>query len=240
MQGDLLTSLKRFPLAVPGALMFAFLLVLLLARILADRLSQPLDSVVDRIANLRKNGEAMNDVTASHYPIHEVQMLENFIIKTIAELHHANTVKSTFLMNMSHDFRTPARGIMQVSRLIHEHMTDETLQKWQKLVVDSSTQLMGYLDDVLDYSILENNRLRLREEKFDMVALMDEMILLMSAKAHENNITVRSNHAMNALPWQGDRAVIRRMILNIFSNAIKFTRDGSIDVSLAIIHENNQ
>ena len=226
--------------AIPGALIFAFVTTLLLAKFFADRLSRPLDAVVDRIEQLRENGDAMNDGIASHNQIYETQMLENFIIRTIAELHHANKVKSIFMMNMSHDFRTPASGILHMSRLIHDRMTDKSLQKLQKLVVDSSVQLMTYLEDVLDYSILENDRQRLHENQFDMVALIDEMILFMSTKSHENNIIVRTNYARNVLPYKGDRDVIRRMILNIFSNAIKFTHDGRIDISLSIVDENNQ
>lgn len=115
------------------------------------RLSLPLDAVVQKVDSISENNGVVHKDDNSNFQIYEAQMLEKFIIKTISELHHANQAKSHFLMNMSHDFRTPASGILYMSRLIHGRMPDEDLKKLQKMVVDSSEQLMAFLEDVLNY-----------------------------------------------------------------------------------------
>ena len=155
LQIDRLTHIGKLALDIPSALVFSYSLTVLLAKFFAYRLSRPLDWVVDRIDRIAENSGMMQDNEDGHFQLDEVNKVETFIIKTISELHHANQVKSQFLMNMSHDFRTPASGIQYMSRLIYDKMSDPQLKRLQKMVVNSAEQLMVLLEDVLDYSRLE-------------------------------------------------------------------------------------
>ena len=186
------------------------------------------------IDNLDENKLPGNNITSGKFEIYEVEKLKTFILNTMNDIRKANLVKSEFLMNMSHDFRTPASGIMHMSRLVHERMPDDDLKKLQKMIVDSSEQLMAFLEDVLDYSRLGNDKLKLKNQYFDMIGLINELICFMTAKAHENNTAITTNYSSEKISYYGDREVIQRIILNILSNAIKFTHDGNVDVSVSM------
>lgn len=235
LQIDRIPHISMLALDIPSALVFSYCLTVLLAKYLAYRLLRPLDDLAQRVDRIAENhGHVQAD--DNHFQIYELQKTEKFLINTISDLQHANQVKSEFLMNMSHDFRTPASGIQYMSRLIHDRMPDTELKRLQKMVVDSSEQLMILLEDVLDYSRLENDKLKLQPQQFNIANLIDELISAMSAKAQERDLTVTSQFEREAMMYYGDQAVIKRIILNLLSNAIKFTHAGY--VSLSAVTEN--
>lgn len=146
-------------------------------------------------------------------------------------------MKSNFIMNMSHDFRTPASGIYHMSQTIYKKITDDKLKKLQKLVVDSSGQLINFIDDILDYSRLDNDICNLKVEKINLNLLVDEVILFLAAKAHEKLLTLQADHDVQ-LEYYTDRFMLHRILLNLVSNAIKFTFSGSVLVAISIDFKN--
>ena len=232
LQADRLSNVQALILDIPSALIFAYTLTVLLAKYLAWRLSMPLDDIVRKVSNLTA-GTDVKTVKTDKFKIHEVEMLDRFISQTVTELHQANKVKSEFLMNMSHDFRTPASGIMNMSRYIHDQMQDGDLKPLQKLVVNSSEQLMTLLEDVLDYSRLENDKLTVDVVEFDLIQLLDEVISFMQAKIKDNNLTVIKQYCKDEMNYLGDRVIVKRIVINLLSNAVKFTSTGSITVSIS-------
>lgn len=165
------------------------------------------------------------------FELHEVEKLKIFIMNTIDELRSANRVKSEFLMSMSHDFRTPASGIYHMSRVVHRKLEDEELKKLQQLIVDSSGQLMKYLEDILDFSRLENDTFELNTNKIDIIEMIDDLIIFLSAKAKEKMLTIHSEFLEPSINYIGDRLMIHRVLLNLISNAIKFTHKGGVVIS---------
>ena len=230
LQIDKMPNLRMLLLDIPSALVFSFSLTVLLAKLLAWRLSQPLDRVIDKIGKLAENQVEIKPDEQNEFQIHEVQTLETFICKKISELQYANQAKSQFLMNMSHDFRTPASGVMHMSRLVCNRMPEGDLKRLQKMVVNSSEQLMDFLDDVLDYSSLEYGAKKSENEYLNIVKLINELIEFNSAKAYENNLEIRAHFQHDSIVQYGDRTTIKKIILNLISNAIKFTHSGNIQV----------
>jgi len=215
-------------------------LVIILSSYLSVKISTPLSKLEDTISSvISYNHHAIvdlenNDIKNKKFEIHEVEKLRKFILNAMNDIQKANLVKSEFLMNMSHDFRTPASGILHMSRLIHHRMPDDYgLKKLQKMIVDSSEQLMTFLEDVLDYSRLGNDKLKVTSHHFDMIVLINELIGFMTAKAYENNTVITTYYPSENISYYGDRGVIQRIILNLLSNAIKFTQHGNVDVSVS-------
>lgn len=140
--------------------------------------------------------------------------------------------KTEFMNRMSHDFRTPINGIMGMLEIIHKNKTnqaktDECLSKIQV----STNHLLALVNDVLDMNKLESGEEVLRQESFDIEELMDEVRTLLDAQIVETEITHRS-HRSNITHTKliGSPLRVRQIMLNLFSNAIKYNKQkGSID-----------
>jgi signal transduction histidine kinase len=226
---------------IPSILIFSYSLSILVGKIVANYMSKPLEEMSKRIDIVYENKLDSDKILKEKFKIDEIDKLDNFILTTIAELQAANRVKSDFLMNMSHDFRTPASGIYHMSRTVHRRIDDPKLKSLQKLVVDSSEQLMSFLEDVLDYSRLDSKKLKLNLREFNIVELVNEIVLFVSAKAKEKSLKIEVQLTGNIPPYVGDRLIVHRVILNLVSNAIKFTHQGSVKISVGNeMIENNQ
>jgi signal transduction histidine kinase len=223
---------------IPTILIFSYLFSLLTSKVVANYISNPLEEMSKRIDIAYWNEGSSNKLFQSKFNIDEIDKLDNFILTTIDQLQGANRVKSDFLMNMSHDFRTPASGIYHLSRSIYKRIQDTKLKALQKLVVDSSEQLMNFIDDVLDYSKLDNNQLQLNISVFNIKELVNEVVLFVLAKAEEKSVGINITVDEDVTEHVGDRLVIHRIILNIVSNAIKFTHKGHISIHMS--KDNNE
>ncbi|GEM_PF-4293022 len=228
LQIDKIPNFKVLMLDVPSAFVFAYSLTLLLAKFLAWRLSFPLEGIVKRIGKIANEKSLVSQNSINQFRISEVETLEKFITVTISELRYANDVKSQFLMNMSHDFRTPASGILYMSRLIHDQIADEEIKRLQKMVVNSSEQLIAFFDDILDYSKLEYDKLKLDKQLFDVMALINELVAFMAVKAHERSLNITVKCYQDKIAYFSDRVIVQRILLNLLSNAVKFTNFGEI------------
>ncbi|OGT43161.1 MAG: hypothetical protein A3F13_08820 [Gammaproteobacteria bacterium RIFCSPHIGHO2_12_FULL_40_19] len=233
LQIDKVPNIAMLALDIPGALVFSYSLTVLLAKILAWRLSSPLAGIAQRIGSITENNGDIQIKEDDQFKINEVDLLEKFIINTVSALHHANQVKSEFLMNMSHDFRTPASGILHMSQLIFDRMSDDSLKPLQQKVVSSSEQLMSFLDEILDYSRLENNAMKIEKQSFSVITLVNELIEFVSAKVYDRKLEIIADYSQDELFYTCDKTVLRRTILNLLSNAIKFTQAGYIKLKVS-------
>ena len=166
------------------------------------------------------------------FEIYEVEKLCQFIMNTVTQLQLANRVKADFLMKMSHDFRTPASGIYSMSRSVYKRIKDPHLKPLQQLIIQSSEQLMNLLEDLLDYSRLDSNEYKLAVKSIDICSIINEIILLVSAKAKEKKLVLTGQYPDLPIQYNTDRLMIHRIILNLVSNAIKFTHTGKITIYL--------
>jgi len=147
---------------------------------------------------------------------------------TNRELERANRLKSEFLASMSHELRTPLHTIIGFSELLAEELEGPLNQKQQRFVRHihtDSLHLLELINDVLDISKIEADRLELRPEAFDLTALVAESLAsvrsLAEAKSHKLETALDVPTALEA-----DRLRIKQVLVNLLSNAIKFTPEG--------------
>lgn len=217
---------------IPGIMVVIFLLSILVSKLAAIRLSKPLEKVSERI-NLLQGGKAdLDSIPQEQFMIGELNRLDKFILRTINQLKVANQVKSEFVMNMSHDFRTPASGIYSMSKLIYKKLEDQEMKRLQKLIVDSSKQLLSLLDDVLNYAKLHNGSIDMSSVKIDMNELVGEIVDFMALKAQEKGLELRALLPKTAICYEGDKVLLKRVLVNLVANAIKFTHYGSVTISV--------
>jgi len=147
---------------------------------------------------------------------------------TNRELERANRLKSEFLASMSHELRTPLHTIIGFSELLGEELEGPLNEKQHRFVQhihNDSLHLLELINDVLDISKIEADRLELRPEAFDFTALIAESLAsvrsLAEAKSHILETTSDVPPAVEA-----DRLRIKQVLVNLLSNAIKFTPEG--------------
>lgn len=222
--------LENFIMNVPGILIFSFMIAVFIGKTISLYALNSIDNMTQQVDLIQHGKLCLTKVKNREYHISEIQQLNDFILQTVKKLHDANQAKSTFLMNMSHDLRTPISGILSMSKFVYEKIQDQKIKAMQKLVVGSSEQLMEIIDQILGYYQLLNQQKELFCEKIDIAKLLNDIVLFMAPKSAEKNLQVDTQYSQSILFCVCDRIMLHRLLLNIFSNAVKFTEKGYVKI----------
>jgi PAS domain S-box-containing protein len=151
--------------------------------------------------------------------------------KVLAET--ANRTKSEFLANMSHELRTPMNGIIGFTDLVLTTELQKTQRDYLKNVKKSAYGLLEIINDILDFSRIEAGKLLIDNTLFKLDELVEETMDILTLKAFEKKLEMlyRVDHDIPS-QLMGDPVRIRQIIVNLLGNAIKFTKDGEIYVSI--------
>ena len=144
----------------------------------------------------------------------------------------ANRLKSDFLANMSHEIRTPMNGLIGMADLALNLAVDPTQREYLQIAKSSAMSLLQIINDILDFSKIEAGKLAIERIDFDMAQLLSEALRPMAVKAAEKglDLVLDIDDGFPAIV-RGDPGRIRQILLNLVSNAIKFTVQGEVRVS---------
>ncbi|MFZ5697931.1 MAG: ATP-binding protein [Pseudomonadota bacterium] len=146
----------------------------------------------------------------------------------------ATRAKSDFLAVMSHELRTPLNGVIGLADLLDRSRLDETQHEYVNLIRDSGNNLLRIIDDVLDFSSIEAERIPLIESPFDLRELTTQMIALLRTDIHEDvtlDVSFGDDLPLHIL---GDRTRYSQILANLLKNAIKFTHEGEVTLDIDI------
>ena len=154
----------------------------------------------------------------------------NALEKSREDAERANAAKTSFLSRMSHDIRTPLNGILGLLQIDDAHEDDKELLKMNReKITIAANHLLALINDVLQMSKLEDGRIELAHEAFDLKDLAKDVLTITDMRAAESGLTLNYENPKEVLPYPyvyGSPIHLRQLLLNIYSNAIKYNKVG--------------
>lgn len=152
----------------------------------------------------------------------------------------ANNAKTDFLSSMSHEIRTPLNAIVGFSQALLEEDLPYQAQEEVKDIVMASDTLLDIVNGILDISKIEANKLEIVNTEYDFVSLLDELVSLTKARIGEKPLDFKYSFSPDIPKYMyGDKVRVKQLIINLLTNAVKYTKNGWIEFSVNCVKKND-
>ncbi len=197
-------------------------------------LKKPFDAIeIRQLARSLTTKSELRDVQRRHMEKLAVVVEERTRATAAAE--NASRAKSNFLANMSHEIRTPLNGVTGMLELLSTTSLDEQQARYVRGAQSSADCLLSLINGILDFSKIEQGMLELDTADFDLHLLLNDVTEMMNPAAQKNGLALTTQLSDNLPQWVcGDRGRLRQILLNLVSNAVKFTEEGRVTVEATL------
>ena len=184
----------------------------------------------------RSNDDAPSLMIGTNWDITDEKNAQEKLKEAKLQADAASKAKSEFLANMSHEIRTPLNGVIGFTDLLLQSKLNHTQQQYLSSVYQSATSLLDIINNILDFSKIEAGKVEVHVEKIDLLALSRQIIDLVKYQAHQKHLEVLLNISREVprFVWI-DEVKVRQVLVNLLSNATKFTEYGEIELKIEVI-----
>lgn len=166
--------------------------------------------------------------------ITERKRLEENLKLTKEKAEAANNTKTEFIRNISHDLRTPLSGIIGLSQLQAKEGASIQEKEYGQWIYGAAQQLLELLNSVVESAVIEDPLELIKKDRFDLIQIAEELRTLMQASILSKKLTFQLK--LDAVPFIiTDRIKLKRILLNLLSNAVKFTKKGTISLEINLL-----
>lgn len=163
----------------------------------------------------------------------EIESMNEELRDSMEEAKKADKAKTEFLANMSHELRTPLNGVIGFSEILRKTVLDIEQREYLDFVIQSAYGLLDIISDILDFSMIDANKLEIKPEKTDILKLVEHTLEVVKNQANEKGLKLLTN-IENSFPKEVEVDPLRfnQVLLNLLTNAVKFTEQGSITIGI--------
>ena len=169
---------------------------------------------------------------------HTLQVMALSLQEQIVRAEEANKAKSNFLANMSHEIRTPINAVLGMNEMILRESEDNTILYYAQNIRSAGKNLLNLINDILDFSKIEAGKTEIKPVDYNLGELLEDLLVMMQSRAYDKGLELVVD-CNPEIPKRlhGDEVRIRQIITNLLTNAIKYTKEGTITFKVSFRKE---
>lgn len=227
---------------------------IIIAVIIHTIVIRPIKAMVDATHQVYKGDMSIRLKSDRSDEFGELQLFFNRMLIKLEESHlelrdafesanSANKAKSAFLANMSHELRTPLNAIMGYTDLVRDTLEEAGIVQCKSdtdRIINAASHLLTLINEVLDLSKIESGKMELHIEEFSLVGLINDVLVTTTPLIEENSNVLINEVEPDLGNVHTDQVKVYQILLNLLSNAAKFTKNGEIRISANLFNHNNE